>query len=264
LQSNKQGNWYFYNNQSLGFGKTEFQKTWGNRKLEDNWRWSASIKTNTSTADSLQVNTKNLRYDLANYIKTIPTQEGTLDTLKLDRNQALYELGLIYKEQFKNPDLAIKRLKRVASLNPKKELILPINWHLYQIYKGLENEPETTKYKEEILTKYPNTVFAKIIKSPNKQITEDVVLGEVENKYKEVYYLYKEGKFKETEKQIIEILPTIKNSKLIPKFELLRAYAIGKYTDTETYKIALESVAINYANTVEGKKAQEIANQLSK
>jgi tetratricopeptide (TPR) repeat protein len=264
LQSNKQGKWYFYNNQSLGFGKTEFQKTWGNRKLEDNWRWSAKISTNTSVKDSLQVKTKNLRYDLASYIKTIPTKKETLDSLKTDRNQALYELGLIYKEQFKNPNLAIKRLQRVEFLNPKKNLILPINWHLYQLYKGLGSESETNKYKEKILIKYPNTVFAKIIKSPNKKITEEVTLDEVENKYKEVYYLYKEDKFEETVKQIVEILPTIQNSKLISKFELLRAYAIGKYADKETYKLALEFVTINYSNTVEGKKAHEIVKQLSK
>jgi tetratricopeptide (TPR) repeat protein len=264
LQSNKQGKWYFYNNQSLNFGVTEFQKIWGNRKLEDNWRWSAKIKNTRSTKDSLQINTKDLRYDLANYINTIPTKEGTIDTLKIDRNQALYELGVIYKEQFKNKPLAIKRLKRVASLNPKRDLILPINWHLYQVYKSLDKEPETTTYKNIILTEYPNTIFAKIIKTPNKKVTEEVVVDEVENKYKEVYYLFKEGKFEETVQQIAAILPTIQNSPLISKFELLRAYAIGKYTDTETYKTALELVVVKYTNTIEGKKAQEIIKQLTK
>ena len=34
------GKWYFYNTQSLGFGKGEFKRVWGNRPLEDNWRIS--------------------------------------------------------------------------------------------------------------------------------------------------------------------------------------------------------------------------------
>jgi hypothetical protein len=32
--------WYFYNQQQLTFGFSEFQKRWGTRKLEDNWRRS--------------------------------------------------------------------------------------------------------------------------------------------------------------------------------------------------------------------------------
>lgn len=264
LQSSKQGKWYFYNNQTLGFGKTEFQKVWGNRKLEDDWRWSSKIKISDNSTDSLQVNTKDLRYDLTSYLERIPTNEKVIDTLKIDRNQALYELGIIYKEQFKNLTFAINRLERVKNLNPKEDLILPINWHLYQVYKDIGEESKSNIHKDIILTKYSNTVFAKIIKNPNEKIIQEVAVDEVEDKYKEFYYIYKEHKYQETVKLIVDFLPTIQNSKLIAKFELLRAYAIGKYTDIEAYKFALESVAVRYANTDEGKKAREIIKQLNK
>lgn len=264
LQSNKKGKWYFYNTQSLGFGKTEFQKIWGNRQLEDDWRWSSKMATNITDKDSVQVSQKSLRYDLASYIKTIPTDKNKIDTLNLDRNQALYELGLIYKEQFKDTKLAIERLERVASLNPKKTLILPINWHLYKAYQDLGNQTKSDIHKNIILTKYTNTIFAKTIRNPNKKIEEEISVDELENKYKEFYYLYKENKFQETVKKIVDILPSIENSKLIPKFELLRAYAIGKYTNKETYKFALEAIVIKYGNTEEGKQAKKIVEQLSK
>ena len=65
LKSNNKGKWYFYNSQSISFGKTEFAKIWGNRALEDNWRWSGKTATNIADNDSLVINTKNLRYDLA-------------------------------------------------------------------------------------------------------------------------------------------------------------------------------------------------------
>ena len=89
-------------------------------------------------------------------------------------------------------------------------------------------------------------------------------MNEVETKYKEIYYLYKEDKFEETVAKVDEILPTIQNSKLIPKFELLKAYAIGKYKDQETYKVAMNFVAVSYGNTEEGKKAKEIVKRLTK
>jgi len=262
LQSNK-GKWYFYNSQSLGFGKTEFQKNWGNRKLEDNWRWFSKIAANNSTAkDSSQVGKKNLRYDLASYLKTIPTDTIVINTLIIERNQALYELGIIYKEQFKDTKLAIERLERVASLVPTKELILPINWHLHKVYKELGDEEKASKHKNVILTDYSKTKFAQAITSPNKPFEEEKSINEVEKIYKEMYYLYKEEAFEETVTKINEILSTLQNSKLIPKFELLKAYAIGKYKDKESYEVAMNFVAVRYGNTTEGKQAKKIVTQL--
>lgn len=264
LKSNKKGKWYFYNSQSLGFGKNEFKKIWGNRQLEDDWRWSSKISINSKKKDTLKINQISLRYDLASYLKTIPTDKNKIDTLILNRNQALYELGLIYKEQFKNTKLAIERLERVASLDPKKELILPINWHLYQVYKDVGNRKKSDKHQNIILTKYTNTIFAKTIRNPNKKIEEEISVDEIENVYKEIYYLYKDNKYQETVAKVVDILPSIENSKLIAKFELLRAYAIGKYTDKKTYKFALEAIVIKYGNTAEGKQAKKIIEQLSK
>lgn len=38
-QSNQQdGKWYFYNPSTITLGKAEFERKWGKRKLEDNWR----------------------------------------------------------------------------------------------------------------------------------------------------------------------------------------------------------------------------------
>ena len=41
----QEGKWYFYNQSALTFGRTEFRRRWGDRKLEDNWR---RIKQNKS------------------------------------------------------------------------------------------------------------------------------------------------------------------------------------------------------------------------
>jgi tetratricopeptide (TPR) repeat protein len=265
LQSADKGKWYFYNSQSLSFGKTEFKKIWSTRKLEDNWRWSekATIGSN-SGKDSTKVNTADLRYELDTYLRGIPTRVTAIDSLKTDRNQALYELGLIYKEQFKNLDLAKSRLERLATLQPKKELILPINWHLYQIYKSLGDIEKTAKHKNVIITKYSDTKFAQVILNPNKKIEEEVTVNEVEKVYKEMYYLYKDNKFEDVISKIDEFVATIPNSKLVPKFELLKAYAIGKFKDKQAYKIALDFVAVSYGNTEEGKKAKAIIAQLNK
>jgi hypothetical protein len=42
----QEGKWYFYNQTALTFGRTEFHKRWGDRKLEDNWRRSNKTRVN--------------------------------------------------------------------------------------------------------------------------------------------------------------------------------------------------------------------------
>ena len=265
LQSSNKGKWYFYNSQSLSFGKTEFQKIWGSRKLEDDWRWSEKATIGgASEKDSTPVNKVNLKYDLDAYLSSIPVKKEKIDSLQTERNQALYELGLIYKEQFKNQNLAKLRLERLTRLQPKEALILPINWHLYQIYNSLEDAEMTEKYKNVILTQFAGTKFAKVILNPEEKIIEEVAVDEVEKVYKEVYYLYKANKFEEVISKISKYVAKVPGSTLVPKFELLKAFAIGKYQDPQAYKIALDFVAVSYGSTEEGKKAKAILKQLEK
>ena len=153
LQSTKaKGKWYFYNTQSLGFGKSEFKRVWGSRPLEDNWRISdKSIIVNGSNEDKdLITSIKNPRYEISTYLETVPSSAKELDSLTFDRNTALFELGLIYKEQFKNPPKAIRNLERLLVSNPDKELILPANYHLYQLYL-LSGNSKAIEYKNFIV-----------------------------------------------------------------------------------------------------------------
>ena len=48
----QEGKWYFYNQAALAFGRTEFRRRWGDRKLEDNWRNANKSRINTSQESS--------------------------------------------------------------------------------------------------------------------------------------------------------------------------------------------------------------------
>ena len=264
LASAKKGEWYFYNSQSLGFGKSEFLKIWGSRVLEDNWRWSEKASNIQSIKDTAVAAKINVKYDLETYLNTIPTEKKVIDSLAIARNEALYELGLIYKEQFKNYPLAAQRLLRAKDENKDESFILPIHWHLYQLYTTLGKTSKALIYKNKILTEYPETKFAKIILNPNIVFEDDVKVSDVESKYKMLYYAYKDNNFSEVIHQIDAFLPTIPNAVLLPKFELLKALAVGKSTDKKTYEDALTFVVVNYASTPEAEKAKDILAQLKK
>jgi tetratricopeptide (TPR) repeat protein len=46
----QEGKWYFYNQGALTFGRTEFRRRWGDRRLEDNWRRSNRARVNVTQA----------------------------------------------------------------------------------------------------------------------------------------------------------------------------------------------------------------------
>ena len=265
LQSTKaKGKWYFYNTQSLGFGKGEFKRIWGNRPLEDNWRISdKSIIANEPNEDKdFITNIKNPRYEISTYLETVPTSAKELDSLIFDRNTALFELGLIYKEQFKNPLKATRNLERLLVSNPDKELILPANYHLYQLYL-LTGNAKATQYKDFILNSYPDSPFSKIILNPEIELSKEKEVDEDAEVYEIAYKLYKDDFFEDAICFIDMTIPTlVEGSILVSKFELLKAYAIGKYQNKDSYIAALEKVAVGYPQTEQGKKALEIMKRL--
>lgn len=265
IKSTKKGKWYFYNPQSLSFGKAEFEKTWGTRPLEDNWR--ISEKQQTTTAIVVVDATKKdaavalPKYDIKTYLDAMPKTKADIDSLTYHRNEALYQTGIVYKEQFKDVDLSISRLERLLVSKPDKTLILPTKYLLFQLYTTLQSS-KAMQLKESIIKEYPKSKYAEILQGKPKEENAETI-SVIDAIYKELYYIYKEDKFSDVVSQIIELGPEIKDSNLIAKFELLKAFAIGKYQSKKAYRKALEYVSFNYGNTQEGQRAKEVIKQLN-
>lgn len=256
------GSWYFYNNQTVGYGEQEFKRVWGNRTLEDNWRLSDKSRLNmpgvpqkeNAIASNAIPNSRKL--ELSYYLNKIPTTKQQIDSLKTDRDNAYYKLGIIYKEQFNETDLAKEKLEKLLTFGPDTSIELPAKYHLFKLYNQ-ENNPKAEYLKNDILTNYPNSNYAKIILNPNEAlITDSINLAESE--YSLLFYDYKDEKYNEVIVKSEEAIVKYEGDAIIPKLHLLKAYAIGKRDGILAFKQALDFVAINYPNTDEGKKALEV------
>ncbi|WP_083629316.1 type IX secretion system periplasmic lipoprotein PorW/SprE [Tenacibaculum agarivorans] len=262
--NDKNSKWYFYNAQSKGFGKVNFTKVWGKRELADNWRWSNKTKVSEEAEEDVEEEVEKIdsRYEVSTYLDAIPKEPGAVENLEKERNDALYQLGLIYKEQFKNPGLAIEKLERLLTLNVKEELKLPIHYHLFQLYQRTNKEDKAQEKKNLILNNYADSQFAQILKNPDTKLDSQIKVSEIDKQYKEIYRMYKFNMNEEAVNEIDKLGDKVEKSELIAKFALLRAMCLGKYKSKEEYKKALEFVAFKYANQIEGQKANEIINLL--
>ena len=265
--SNTGGKFYFYSVRVTGFGKQEFRKTWGNRALEDNWRLSDKTTINIGSLNDNSVVQNNVddsqRFELDYYLERIPKEKNVLDSIKTARNDAYYQLGLSYKEQFKEYELAADRLEKLLGFPPKENLVLPIKYHLYKIYENIDVS-RSNKYKGDIVTDYPDSKYATLILNPQEVLSfaneENTPEGVYYNAYCDYEYEHYERALENTENALkqFEDLP------IIPKFELLKAYLLLKTIGKEAYIEALNFVALSYPNTQEGKHAMEILSGFDK
>lgn len=264
------GKFYFYNITSLGYGKTDFEQRWGDRALEDDWRWSNKARALASnnqnglvTNDSLNANpTADEQFDVAFYTDRIPTDVTIIDSLKTGRNFANYQLGLIYKEKFKENLLASGKLEDVLRSNPEERLVLPSKYNLYKIYEE-EESPLLASIREDILKNHGSSRYAEIILNPSA-ILEDDSDGP-DARYGKLFKRYQNQEFLATITGAEENITRYTGDAIVPKFEMLKANAIGRLNGFEQFKEALNYVALTYPNNPEGKKAERmISEQLPK
>ena len=265
-QVNSSGKWYFYNTQVVGFGTQEFQRVWGNRPLEDNWRLSDKTVFRTDDEEEIEEVANDeieasKKYDIASYLERIPTEEKVIDSIKSVRNDAYYNLGLIYKEQFRVQELATDRFEKLLTFSLDEKLVLPTKYHLYKAYLEL-NSPKASRYKNDITTNYADSKYAKLILNPQSVIAEANDENSPENIYKKVYYEYEAKKYDDVIAKANKAIVQYEDLPILPKFELLRAYAIGKKHGVEAFRTALEFVKLNYSNTEEGKKAAQVIDTI--
>jgi hypothetical protein len=211
-----------------------------------------------ATNQPSQTLTDDNKYDLDFYLAQIPTEVSVIDSLKTERNFANYQLGLIYKEQFKDNMLAAAKLERVLASNPEERLILPSKYNLFKIYEE-SGSPLATNMKQDIISNHPDTRYAEILLNP-----QAVLEGNTDSpdaRYAELYKLYQDQQFLQVITQSEAYISKFTGDPIVPKFEMLKANAIGRLQGFEPFKEALNYVALTYPNNPEGKKAEQMVEE---
>ena len=256
---------YFYNSATVAFGKFEFKKIWGDRVPKGNWRITTS-GANSVVSDSLTDGAASLvdatktekfveQYTANFYLKQLPSTQTAIDIIAKERNFAYYQLGVIYKEKFKENDLAIAKLEQLLNNKPEEKLVLPAMYNLFKLYQ-ITDLTKAEAMKKRISATYPDSRYAQIMN--NATAISAVVIDTPENTYTKWYRLYEKEQFVSVLENIDVLISQFSGDEVVSKFELLKANTVGKLKGVTAYKNALQIVADSYPNSEEGKNAQEI------
>jgi len=271
LRNNQQvggmGNqWYFYNTAALSFGFSEFTKKWGTRKLGDNWRrinknvtsFNSDLVANNDSTGNIQPGVKDLT-SADFYLKKLPLTKEKMEASNKKVADALYNLGVLYKENLGDNKKSIESFEDLLRRNPNSEYKLQTYYYLYLIYELEGDIDKSNEYKQKILYNYPNSDYALLIKDIRNA---KKILNEVHDIYSEAYKHYKYKNYD----RVIDIcdnsIEKYPNNSLTPKFALLKAYSLGEQGQTDELIKTLELIVSNYPHSEEKVRSEEMINQL--
>tara|TARA_B100002019_G_scaffold120366_1_gene103333 strand:+ start:1015 stop:3507 length:2493 start_codon:yes stop_codon:yes gene_type:complete len=252
---------YFYNPNTVAYGKTNFKNYWGNRKLQDNWRWSIEQKEKSvkgSISESALAN-MSMEDRVKLILETIPKESEKIDSVKQSRQEIYYKLGSIYKDQFDEPQLSNVIFYDLLNFNTDKKLIPPTKYFIYKNLVSLDSLSAAENFKNQIIENHPESKYAAILLDPDYNLNN--LLNSYEE-YKKAYEIYLDQNYEESLAICEALVKELEGDVLLPKFELLRAQCIAKIYGYDQYEKALEDIKLNYSATKEGKNAEIIINKI--
>ena len=258
--SKKDKTFYFYNPTTVAFGKNEFVRIWGARALEANWRWSNKTVRNEEVVENeleeAEIEADKSRFTIAYYLAQIPSEESALDSISKERNFAYYQLGLIYKDKFKEYTLSQNKLEKLLKQFPEKRLVLPTKYNLYKVYSLLGLSQLKATLEKDIIENHPDSRYAAILLNPELALLNNE--NSPQSLYNNLYTQFELGNYQEVIDGCDLQITRLDGDEIVPKLELLKATSRARLYGFEAYKEGLNFVALNYPSSLEGKKAAQM------
>ncbi len=256
------GKWYFYNPTLITFGHTEFLKKFGERKLEDNWRRkNKAVVADYQDEEGTKKDSKNKKDDKTKkeyYLKNLPLNDSSLTASNLKIQEAMFKIGETYATKMKDYEEAIKSYEALNERFPTHPLLLESYYQLYLLCLKVERQARADYYKQEILTKFPNSRYAKLFTNPNYVNELKEIQKKAEVLYAETYNAYKQKSYEQVYANYELAMKDYPQNELSPKFIYIRAISSGEKGNQEEMKNMLKTIVNDYSGSDVVESAKDI------
>ena len=284
---NTDNSWYFYNTATKNAGKTQFQKLWGSRKLEDNWR--RRIKTTFSfndeeadsallaLADSVTIdeNGDTVKVDVEAlkraedphyeeyYLKQIPKTEEDIMSAHEIIQEGLYNMGVILKDKMEDYDAAAYEFNQLLERYPDNTYRLDVYYNMYMMFMRNGQEADAQPYRDSILTQFPESKYGLAMQDPNYLENLKNMNRDQENMYEAAYANYLANNHNAVHEAYAEMMRKYPLSKIMPKFMFIDALSYLTEKNHDKFKETLKDMLQRYPQTDITPVASEIVKQLN-
>ncbi|HLO43962.1 MAG TPA: tetratricopeptide repeat protein [Leadbetterella sp.] len=267
--------WLLYDPVESVKAKNEFVRNWGNRPLEDNWRRSEktmgsfSLKIERQNLDSVKTELKNtanseeemkellakkeVEQEKKEMLKKIPSSNIQKMASKRKQEEALFQIGKIYKLKFNDEDKAKTTFGNLIKNFPRSVYEPEALYYL----SIMEKDPQNNTFSSKLLKEYPSSSFARQLKKGSIKLSKDKET-EVQTAYSKVFDLYEKNNFTEALTQIDQNLNEYVGSQIEDKMAMLRIMILKKLSNKEQYVISLNDFIRSYPSSDLILKAKEL------
>lgn len=268
-QSDQSGKWYFYNPTLMSIGKSKFAATWGQRKLEDNWRRknkssSAFGSDEESTAANTAEATADAKKTREYYLSTIPKNDAEIAAAEEKLVDAYFILGNLYKDKMNDEPSAISTLETMNLSVPGNKNELKSYYLLYRMNLEQKNNARANHYKNLIETKYPASEYLRLINNPNAGKEDEEKNKILNQNYERLFTEYKKGNYALVRSESEKMMKENAGASLTPQMALLHAFSVGKIDGEQSFKDELTKVKLAYPGSDASAYAAEILSNTSK
>lgn len=274
---NNSDSWYFYNSATVQAGKTEFQRRWGTRKLEDDWRrrnkasfsfndfnpgdeTSADNTDNPDTADnpdateSEQIDEEKVKREAdphypEYYLKMIPSDSLSRSVSNDVIQEGLFNMGVILKDKMEDLPAARDQFTTLNTRYPDNVYRLDAYFNMYLIYARENDLAGMERYRQLILSEFPESKQGIALRDPNYIDNLRKMEANENRLYQEAFDAYMDNRNDDVHKIYNDMATEYPMSKLMPKFMFLHALAFVTDHRPDDFKTTLTEMLERYPDT---------------
>ncbi|MCM1291737.1 MAG: tetratricopeptide repeat protein [Prevotella sp.] len=271
FQLNTDKSWYFYNATTKNAGKTEFQRRWGVRKLEDDWRRrnktsysmddvasdasnevapNDSVQaTQLSEEDKEKINKETDPHYAEYYLKQIPSTEEEIANSNEIIEDGLYNMAVILKDRLEDYPAARKEFYELDTRYPDNKFRLDAYYNLYLMAVRENNEEQAEKWRQKILEDFPDSPYGTAMRDPNYFEHLRQMHARQEKMYQEAYDAYLDNDNKIVHSLTDEMEKDYPLSEILPKFVFIDALSYITEQKYDKFEERLEYLLEKWPDT---------------
>lgn len=252
---------YFYNPTAVAYGINEFKRVWGKKQLSDNWKENKQQNLSKNSSEkTLSLVESQFNLSLEDYLNSVPTNPRIIDSIRLELDYAYFQLASIYSSKFLKFNLSNKKILMINFDQNDSNISLPAKYLLYRNYLELDEQENSLKIKNEIIQSFPDSKYAEILS--NSKLSNYNSFNNVLDEYTKALSFFQNQEYSRANKILNQLSNTNPLDPLIPKIELLKGSIYAKVYGYSSYKDQLEFINKNYPNSLEGKEAKIVLDEV--
>lgn len=285
FQMNTDKSWYFYNSATKSAGKTAFQKQWGSRKLEDDWRRRnkatfsmdefeanagdglAADSTATAAADSTAVGKEKTNdadpHFAEYYLKQIPQTDEERATCNDIIQEGLYNMAVILKDKLEDLPASIAEFNMLLTRYPDNQYRLDSYYNLYLMAMRMGDEAGAERYRQLIVGDFAESAYGQAMRDPNYFENLRNMERDQEAMYERAYDAYLNNRNDEVHAAYEDMNTRYPLSKILPKFMFINALSYVTEKRYDDFKATLKEMLERYPETDMTTMASSILKQMA-